>query len=329
MAEQSLDLPPTGRGMGRGLAAILSKGSAVTEGLRELPVELVRPNPHQPRRSFDSESLLALAESIKARGVLQPVVVRPLAGGHYELVAGERRLRAARLAELSTILAVVRETDEAERLELALIENMAREDLNPVEQARACATLVEDLGVTKEELGRRVGRSRVAVSNLIRLLDLPEDALGLIEAGQLARGPRPGDPHLQGPHRASAPGTPRRGGGVVGAGDGATSAGGRGAHDVPAAERPGRAPPRSCRGAGHGRGRPDRRAGPDRPRPLVPGGLPRRVRPRATGRGGGARRAPAAPASGLSTADPSQIGRFGRRSGRRAQWRPAARRPTA
>jgi ParB family chromosome partitioning protein len=174
--------------MGRGLAAILSKGPDAPDGLRELPLELVRPNPQQPRRHFDPEGLVALSESIKARGVLQPIVVRPLAGGHYELVAGERRVRAARLAELDTVPAVVRETDEAERLELALVENMAREDLNPVEQARACATLVEDLGVSKEELGRRVGRSRVAVSNLIRLLDLPDDALGLIEGGELSEG---------------------------------------------------------------------------------------------------------------------------------------------
>jgi ParB family chromosome partitioning protein len=190
VADRPLDqtAPPAGRGMGRGLAAILSKGHGAAEGLRELPVELVRPNPRQPRRNFDSDALLALSESIRARGVLQPIVVRPLAGGHYELVAGERRLRAARVAELATVPAVVRETAEAERLELALVENMAREDLNPVEQARACATLVEDLGLTKEELGRRVGRSRVAVSNLIRLLDLPDEALSLIESADLSEG---------------------------------------------------------------------------------------------------------------------------------------------
>jgi ParB family chromosome partitioning protein len=188
--EDSVDMTaPQGRGMGRGLAAILStRAPSAAEGLRELPVELVRPNPSQPRRHFDTEALLALSESIRARGVLQPVVVRPLAGGQYELVAGERRLRAAKLAELDTVPAVVRETAEAERLELALVENMAREDLNPVEQARACATLVEDLGLTKEELGRRVGRSRVAVSNLIRLLDLPDDALARLESGELSEG---------------------------------------------------------------------------------------------------------------------------------------------
>src|SRR5881275_462804 len=174
--------------MGRGLAAILSTTSREETGLREIPTELIRPNPSQPRRDFDDETLLALAESVKARGILQPVVVRPLAGGQYELVAGERRLRAAVIAGLGQVPAIVRETDESERLELALIENMAREDLNAIEEARACATLVEDLGLTKEEVGRRVGRSRVAVSNLIRTLELPDEALAMIEAGDLSGG---------------------------------------------------------------------------------------------------------------------------------------------
>src|SRR6059058_2011225 len=175
--------------MGRGLAAILSTTSAREDtGLREIPTELIRPNPTQPRREFDDETLLALAESVKARGILQPVVVRPLAGGQYELVAGERRLRAAVIAGLRQVPAIVRETDESERLELALIENMARQDLNAIEEARACATLVEDLGLTKEEVGRRVGRSRVAVSNLIRTLELPDEALAMIESGELSGG---------------------------------------------------------------------------------------------------------------------------------------------
>jgi ParB family chromosome partitioning protein len=177
------------RGMGRGLAAILPGGARAEEaGLRELPVELVRPNPRQPRQAFDEERLAELAESIRARGLLQPVVVRPLAGGHYELVAGERRLRAARIAGLEAVPAVVREAGDWERLELALAENMAREDLNPVEAARACAMLVEDLGLTKGEVGRRVGRSRAAVSNLVRLLELPEEALELIERAELSEG---------------------------------------------------------------------------------------------------------------------------------------------
>jgi len=172
--------------MGRGLSAILPRSARDEQGLRNVAVELIQPNPRQPRRRFDEGALAALAESIRARGVLQPIVVRPLAGGTYELVAGERRLRAVRLAGLETVPALVRDTEDGERLELALAENMAREDLNPIEEARACATLVEDLGLTKEEVGRRVGRSRVAVSNLIRLLELPDEALELVESGALS-----------------------------------------------------------------------------------------------------------------------------------------------
>ncbi|MGE5636039.1 MAG: ParB/RepB/Spo0J family partition protein [Nocardioidaceae bacterium] len=181
-------MPDEGRGMGRGLAAILPRSTRGHDGLREIALELIRPNPRQPRRSFDEASLVELAASIAERGVLQPLVVRALPGGAYELVAGERRLRAARIAELETVPAVVREADDWERLDLALAENMAREDLNPVDEARACAMLVEDLGLTKEEVGRRVGRSRVAISNLIRLLELPEEALELVERGELSEG---------------------------------------------------------------------------------------------------------------------------------------------
>lgn len=177
------------RGMGRGLAAILSAAPRdEAEELRELPLELISPNPNQPRQAFDEQALLALTESVKARGVLQPVLVRPLVGGRYELIAGERRWRAARMAELETVPAIVRHRDDAASLEMALIENMAREDLNPVDAARGCAALVEELGLSREEVGLRVGRSRVAVSNLIRLLDLPDDALALIERGELTEG---------------------------------------------------------------------------------------------------------------------------------------------
>jgi len=175
--------------MGKGLAAILAASpKEEPEELRRIAVELISPNPHQPRRHFDEEALTALASSLEERGVLQPVLVRPLAGGRYELIAGERRWRAARLAGLDQIPAIVRHHDDAASIELAVIENMAREDLNPLEEARACLALVEELGLTREDVGRRVGRSRVAVSNLIRLLDLPDEALELLEREALSEG---------------------------------------------------------------------------------------------------------------------------------------------
>ncbi|HEY5943150.1 MAG TPA: ParB/RepB/Spo0J family partition protein [Solirubrobacterales bacterium] len=177
------------RGIGRGLSAILPETEATAAGeLRELPVELIKPNPSQPRTNFEPEALSALAASIETSGVVQPLLVRPLPDGSYELVAGERRWRAAQQAGLEKVPAVVRDQEEAERLQAALIENMVREDLNPVEEAKACAALVEGLGLTKEELAKRVGRSRPAVSNLIRLLELPDEALVLLESGDLSEG---------------------------------------------------------------------------------------------------------------------------------------------
>jgi ParB family transcriptional regulator, chromosome partitioning protein len=178
------------RGMGRGLAAILPETATGEEvgDLRELPVETIKPNPKQPRTRFDAEALAGLAASIESSGVVQPLLVRPLSDGSYELIAGERRWRAAQLAGLEKVPAIVRDPEQAERLQVALIENMVREDLNPVEEARACAALVDDLGLSKEELARRIGRSRPAVSNLIRLLDLPDEALALLESGELSEG---------------------------------------------------------------------------------------------------------------------------------------------
>jgi len=175
-------------GLGRGLAAILPESTAPAGELRELPVDLVKPNPSQPRTRFDADALKALASSIETSGVVQPLLVRPLRDGSYELIAGERRWRAAQQAGIEKVPAVVRDQEEAERLQAALIENMVREDLNPVEEAKACDALVRDLGLTKEELARRVGRSRPAVSNLIRLLELPDEALQLLEAGDLSEG---------------------------------------------------------------------------------------------------------------------------------------------
>jgi ParB family transcriptional regulator, chromosome partitioning protein len=179
-------------GIGRGLEAILSVSRESererAQELRELPVELIVANPKQPRRRFDEDALQALAGSLGERGVLQPVLVRPKPGGTYELVAGERRWRAAKLAGIERIPALVRMHDDAEAIELALIENMAREDLNPIEEARACAALVEELGITREDVGRRIGRSRVAVSNLLRLLDLPDEVIELLTNGTLSEG---------------------------------------------------------------------------------------------------------------------------------------------
>lgn len=178
------------RGMGRGLAAILQVSGQHGDRpeLREISIELVEPNPAQPRRRFDEAALDALAASLTENGVLQPVLVRPREGGRYELVAGERRWRAAQRAGLPVLPAIVERRDDASSLEAAIVENMAREDLNPVEEARAVAALVEELGLTREEVGRRVGRSRVAVSNLLRLLDLPDEVLELLETGRLTEG---------------------------------------------------------------------------------------------------------------------------------------------
>ena len=154
--------------MGRGLAAILPESHEVNEpSYRDVPVELIRPSDGQPRKSFDAESIAMLAESIAESGVVQPLVVRPLSDGRYELIAGERRWRAAQVAGLATVPAVLRSEDEMKRLQMALVENMAREDLNPIEEARACAALVEELDLSKEEVARRVGRSRSAISSTV------------------------------------------------------------------------------------------------------------------------------------------------------------------
>jgi ParB family transcriptional regulator, chromosome partitioning protein len=177
-------------GIGRGLSAILPEtpADAASGELLELPVDLIKPNPNQPRTHFDPDALTALAASIEASGIVQPLLVRPLADGSYELVAGERRWRAAQQAGLDKVPVVARDQAEPERLQAALIENMVREDLNPVEEAKACAALVEDLKLTKEDLARRVGRNRSTISNLIRLLELPDEALEMLEKGDLTEG---------------------------------------------------------------------------------------------------------------------------------------------
>lgn len=176
------------RGMGRGLAAILPEPAAGGPELLEVEVGLIDPNPDQPRSAFEPAALEALASSISTAGLLQPLIVRPAPDGRYELVAGERRLRAAAKAGLERVPVVVRESPEDERLQAALIENVVREDLNPVDEARACAALVDDLGISKEDLAGRLGRSRASISNLIRILDLPDGALELVASGKLSEG---------------------------------------------------------------------------------------------------------------------------------------------
>jgi len=173
-------------GLGRGLSSLIP-GAADDRGLLEIPVSAIAPNPRQPRRDFPEESLAALARSIREVGVLQPVVVRSRNGG-YELVAGERRVRAARLAGLATIPAIIRHGDDTESLREALIENIHREDLAPLELAGAFQELLEDLGVTQETMAERLGYSRAHVANTIRLLSLPGDVQRLLAEGKIQAG---------------------------------------------------------------------------------------------------------------------------------------------
>ena len=175
------------RGLGRGLAALVAEFPSGATSMVELEIGQVRPNPRQPRRVFDDEAIQRLSESVKADGVVQPIIVRD-AGDGYEIVAGERRWRAARLAGLRAIPAIVRSADDRELLILALAENVAREDLNPIDQARAYAVLADELDLTQTEIARRVGKSRPAVANTMRLLELPDDVLDLVAAGDLSEG---------------------------------------------------------------------------------------------------------------------------------------------
>ena len=185
---------PRRRGLGRGLDALLSGTAAVhaeagDRELRELPLDLIRRNRFQPRRLMDPQALEDLARSIRARGVVQPVVVRPGGDGHsFELVAGERRWRAAQMAELDLIPAVIRELSDEAALGVALIENIQRQDLNPIEESLAIKRLIDDFDLTHQEAGDAVGRSRAAVSNLLRLLDLREDVRRRLETGELGMG---------------------------------------------------------------------------------------------------------------------------------------------
>ena len=179
---------PLGYGDNRGQAASGTTGSQVASRLRDIPIGEIRPNPAQPRKRFDDAALEGLADSIRERGVLQPVIVRPV-DGSYQLVAGERRWRAAELAGETTIPALVDDAlDQAGSLELALIENVVREDISPIEQAKTFSVLLDDFRMTPAILGRRVGRSRADIANAIRLLDLPDAVVELIDSGILTKG---------------------------------------------------------------------------------------------------------------------------------------------
>jgi ParB family chromosome partitioning protein len=180
------DTSQTRRGLGRGLELLV--GGAVEAELLHLPVEAIHPNPRQPRKRFEPEATAGLAASIRHQGVLQPVVVRPRREGGYELIAGERRWRAAREAGSATVPAVVREADDRESLLLGLVENVARENLSPLEEARAYAVLIDEFGLTLADVAERVGRSKPAVSNRLRLLELPDEALWMLARGELSEG---------------------------------------------------------------------------------------------------------------------------------------------
>ncbi len=184
------------KGLGRGLSALIGdKDSGAVAASKDegsslyqiLPISQIDGNPNQPRTTFDEASLTELAESIKSAGLVQPVIVRR-SGKRYELIAGERRWRAARQVGLDTIPAVIRDVDDAGSLEMALIENISREDLNPIDTARAYSSLQEDFGITQEQLAGKLGRSRSTVANTLRLLELPDEVQELIESGKLSEG---------------------------------------------------------------------------------------------------------------------------------------------
>jgi ParB family chromosome partitioning protein len=199
------------RGLGRGLDALLGVGhperhavEASAGGATTLPVDLIQRGRFQPRRDFNADSLRELADSIRAQGVVQPVVVRPLGEGRYELIAGERRWRAAQMAELHEIPAVVRDVPDQAAMAMGLIENIQRDDLNPLEEAAALQRLLDEFGLTHQEIAQAVGKSRATVSNLLRLLELNEDVKAALEARQLEMGHARALLGLRGPPQSEA-----------------------------------------------------------------------------------------------------------------------------
>ena len=180
------------KGLGKGLGALMGDLTVETPASKSpyqmLPIHKVEPNPGQPRQDFDPEELQSLADSIATHGVVQPLTVRELANGYYQIIAGERRWRAARIAELREIPAVIIEADDRKVMELAMIENLQRQDLNPVEEALGYQTLMQDYGLTQEDAAKQVGKSRPAVANALRLLNLTEKVLEMVRKGELTAG---------------------------------------------------------------------------------------------------------------------------------------------
>lgn len=186
MAKRKTDL-----GLGRGLDALLGDPAIQQpqgEGAVSLPISQVQPGLNQPRKRFDEASLADLAESIRVHGIIQPLTVRRLSSGYYQIIAGERRWRAAKAAGLDEVPVVIIEADDRKVMEIGLIENLQREDLNPAEEARGYQVLMEEYGLTQEQVAQRMGKSRPAIANTLRLLALPEDLLLLVEEGQLSSG---------------------------------------------------------------------------------------------------------------------------------------------
>lgn len=177
-------------GLGRGLDSLFveSSESEASENKTKLRLTEIQPRSNQPRKNFDSESLSKLAESIAANGLIQPIVVRESVGGYYEIIAGERRWRACKLAGLTEVPVVILNSDDRQTAELSLIENVQREDLNPIEEAMAYRTLIDEYRMTQEEVATRIGKSRAAIANTMRLLDLPDEVLNLIADGTISEG---------------------------------------------------------------------------------------------------------------------------------------------
>ena len=180
---------PKKRGLGRGLEALFDETPQVreTEEITEISLDEIRPNPYQPRKTFDNKSLKELSESIKENGVFQPIIIRKSVNG-YEIIAGERRFRASKLAKKKTIPAIIREFDEAQMMEVAVLENLQREDLTPLEEAQAYEMLQKNLGLTQAEVSKRLGKSRPYIANYLRLLTLPQKTKRLLQRGELSMG---------------------------------------------------------------------------------------------------------------------------------------------